>query len=912
MRLLSLTVRNYRVHRDLTVNFDASRTLIGGANESGKSTLVEAAHRALFLRAKTGGSIRSQMVSTLHSGDPEVILSFEAGGMRWELEKHFAGAKGSTRLTAQAGVVLKDEEAESKVAELLKAETIGGRSAASQLPTLWSHLWVWQGQSNDDPATYTASHKERLSKHLQQHSATAVLQSANDQRVAGHIADLYQQFFTNTGRIRSNTSLDVARAQLEQAEASLAKAREVASRLNQAITDHDQASRDIAEIKLQLPTLVEHRKHAETKLREVEVLRRDENIRVEALRNAKSRREALEANDQTIRDLQKKLDTAKAALQPADVQLAALTTAEQQARNGVTAADQLLKEAIASLRCIRIQHDIEQAAVIALEKAEIHQAISTRHAEAAQLDQELQNVRSKLDKLPTLDAQGLSRLRKLDAASSQAKAALEAMATSIELITADTSVILDGTSLAAGEARILTDSGDLVIGNGTRLRVQPGGGNSLTEARQRVDQCNDALSAELQILALRDLDHAASILEQRQTLEPQLMGIQTRWEALGGTSLAQQISRATSELESAREELRRRMDLASSSSETPSQPADLSSAKERVSKTSHELTSAEAAEISARMRVEQAREKLDHCSAEVARYRDLTATTRQSVRDLETAIHTREEAHGDSRSREQALTNLREAEALANDQLTTMRATLADLKPELLTADCDRFSRAISAQENRLRDAENTCLLARDRLTLDGSTDPEAELRFAEARQLLALDQFQAEQRRAKAIETLHQLFTTSREVIDRALVQPLADRISGYLQCIFGNGTEARVQLSEAGVEQLELIRNGDPSFSFESLSGGAKEQVAAAVRLALAEILAADFEGCLPILFDDAFAYSDPLRIQSLQRMLDLAATRGLQVIIFTCTPADYLGFGAKEIRLINRSSSSQQIQP
>lgn len=30
----------------------------------------------------------------------------------------------------------------------------------------------------------------------------------------------------------------------------------------------------------------------------------------------------------------------------------------------------------------------------------------------------------------------------------------------------------------------------------------------------------------------------------------------------------------------------------------------------------------------------------------------------------------------------------------------------------------------------------------------------------------------------------------------------------------------------------------------------------------------------------------------------MLDLAANRGLQVLVLTCTPAQYIGFGAREI--------------
>jgi uncharacterized protein YhaN len=111
-------------------------------------------------------------------------------------------------------------------------------------------------------------------------------------------------------------------------------------------------------------------------------------------------------------------------------------------------------------------------------------------------------------------------------------------------------------------------------------------------------------------------------------------------------------------------------------------------------------------------------------------------------------------------------------------------------------------------------------------------------------------------------------------------------------------------MQLALEGAEfkELQVYRadRADTPFSFEVLSGGTREQVAAALRLAIAEVLAADHDGCLPVVFDDAFTHSDPERIRQLQRMLDLAATRGLQVIVLTCNPRDYSGFGAREISL------------
>ena len=41
----------------------------------------------------------------------------------------------------------------------------------------------------------------------------------------------------------------------------------------------------------------------------------------------------------------------------------------------------------------------------------------------------------------------------------------------------------------------------------------------------------------------------------------------------------------------------------------------------------------------------------------------------------------------------------------------------------------------------------------------------------------------------------------------------------------------------------------------AFESLSHGTREQVALTLRLAMAELFAADYDDCLPLILDDAF---------------------------------------------------------
>ncbi|MFO1490600.1 MAG: AAA family ATPase [Kiritimatiellia bacterium] len=138
---------NYRLHQNLEVRFNDAITLIGGPNESGKSTVVEALHRALFLKAKGNTEYHRAMQSTMHTGQPEVELVFEEDGRVWTLRKRFA-SNGTTTLTPQGGEALRGDEAEVELARLLRVEAgVAGKAVDTQ----WAHLWVWQGQAATAP-----------------------------------------------------------------------------------------------------------------------------------------------------------------------------------------------------------------------------------------------------------------------------------------------------------------------------------------------------------------------------------------------------------------------------------------------------------------------------------------------------------------------------------------------------------------------------------------------------------------------------------------------------------------------------------------------------------------------------------------------------------------------------------------
>ena len=98
MRLINCQVQNVRIHSDLFIDFSPQITLIGGANETGKSSLIEALHRALFLKATATGKPVEALRSKLHLGQPTIEIKFEAKYKTYILKKCFTGSSGQVKL----------------------------------------------------------------------------------------------------------------------------------------------------------------------------------------------------------------------------------------------------------------------------------------------------------------------------------------------------------------------------------------------------------------------------------------------------------------------------------------------------------------------------------------------------------------------------------------------------------------------------------------------------------------------------------------------------------------------------------------------------------------------------------------------------------------------------------------------
>lgn len=887
MRLHSITVRNYRRHKELRVDLDSARTLIGGPNESGKSTLVEAAHRALFLKAKGNTEIHRLMESMIHGGKPEVEVEFEAGGKRYTLHKIFKGASGTTRLTQTAGATWQGDEAEEKLAALIKIENGRKYTDPDKLNAEWSHLWVWQGKSSGDPLGSIGREHGSLVQRLQSHGGASVVQSAVDTQVSGYFAALAEAIFKQNWEPKSGSEYGQAlQAESEAVEAE-AQARSILQNLQHAIDQHERASAQIAEADNALNHQEAERVALNQRSAEITRLRLLEQDQLRAVNEAIRIHESRLNAEQKVSELGRALTSQRASLAPQNEKLGTLKQASLSARQAQDETEDTLRRAEQTLQEARAQHDLAQAQASLQEKTRLQDRLQTRAKQIRDLLDQRTSIEQQAERLAKVDAAALRQLQGLERAHDKAQVMLASVATEIEVLSSPHPVQAGKETLTNGQRLTLTEETELAVGE-TRLRIRPGGGTSLAEARQQEQETLHQLREALGKLGVKTLAEASAAQAGREHLQTEWKTVTAELKGLDYEKLAAELTAAERELTAAKSEVERRHATGS--------PASLD-----LAATKRNLAEAETHQQTCRRQLEAQQSALKKTEAALTQQIESMRALETEITQVETRLSMLIEHEGDDHTRAQALAEAQILKTTAAAQITATRQALAQHQPEHLEADQARFERAWKLQSDKKMQAHEMRISAAALLRSDGSSDPAAALALAEARAQMARAHREAAERHARAIKHIHDLLLEEQQTLADQFTRPLAERVTGYLQRLFGTDVQVNVTLQDNQFQGLSLSRGSQGAFSFDSLSEGAREQVAAAFRLALAEILAESHDGCLPVVFDDAFAHSDPERVQNLQRMLDLAATRGLQIILLTCTPADYAQMGAHEVRLV-----------
>ncbi len=889
MRLISVCVRNYRVHREFMISFDRSRTLIGGPNEVGKSTLIEAIHRVLFLKAKGTGKPYELMRSMVHVGVPEVELQFEAGGQSWTLRKQFG--KDSATLTRANSPALRGDAAETELARLL------GYDAATNATTRlaqWSHLWVWQGEAGVDPVSQATAQKDTLVARLQSMGGSAVLQSALDAQVANRFADAMDLLFTKTNRIKVGSELERATSDAEQAKITLALATERLQSLESAANQFDDATNELVTVRASLKKLKDTAAELQAKSTKLLELQHREVGQEHVVEGAQRERMRLGTVLTSITKLQQSVLTLTKQLEPQSEKLESAQYALQVTDQSVQSLE---AKQIAAAELAAVARSRHQVADLSVRYYVLKDREAKLHDRAAVIENRrnlIQSYDEGLAKLPPVDQTSLKKLQSLDAKLAAAITTLQAMAAGIEVVAAKETVLVDGAPVAPGETQIVTEDSAVTIGSAVRLRITPGGGTSLASARAAVNAAESKLHQGLCDLEVGSVEEAIEVFAARQSLTNKRATVQAELSGIDADSVAGEQRDVAYQLQ----ELAASLERKTAEMAVAPMPKDSAHARQMFARFAEDLAIRESDVAALQASLKSAKAELKALESSARQLRTVVAANSESLRDQQIELKLLTEAHGDDATRNATMIAASSALDTAKKSLDDIKAAIGELGPEELNADSVRIDRAIQSSQERQNELQTRIELAKQLLRSDGVDDPHAEHATANAKAHASQRYLGGVQRKADAVVLLNRLFKEQQSQLSDLFTQPLAEAITGYLQCVFGPEASAEVKLEDDKFKELQFSRSAASggTFLFSSLSGGAKEQVAAAFRLAMAEVLAQDEpDGCLPLVFDDAFTNSDAGRVDRLQRMLDRAATRGLQIIVLTCQPEVYAPLGA-----------------
>ena len=877
MRLIRCRLESVRRHRELEVAFAPGLTLIGGGNETGKSSLVEAMHRTLFVRATATGAAVRDLRSAMHAGHPQIELDFEADGHHWSLQKSFSGAGGTCRLSRMGAPAHLGGEAEDRLASLLGVEEIiGSRQVNRILPSRWAHLWVMQGLAGRNLLELDGSHYDLngLIAALE-NQASDSLQSPLDQHIHDQLEVLVAASFTSRG-VKQQSELWKRRQELQQAEQRHQDACQQLEIYESACEELDRNEKALRDLETgAVPEL------------------RQQRSRLTALLDLQRLLAPLIQEEQQLKQQLNSLKTLDSETESTDRSIQAHRCDLEKAVVQATEQSEQLKTRQASLNALEEQRQALEERGHALRRQQEIRTLETRirdHQQRDDLRARLQSqqgsLQNKLDAAPAQNTEALSALQRLQERLRELEIRLNSMASSIHLEAADQEVVLDGDAFLEGQTLQRSGPFRLQVGGGVMVQVNPGEGTGIAALTTERFQLQEAFDEGLRQWGASSLDEAREQLLQQQNLTQELALVKARLQQLDQQRPVQ--VDGDESLETLRQKLSAlQQDLGPEALFTMDSTA-----------LDQALFDCRATYKSVQEQTRALRPRLDALERNLSAVQSQRQERRVTVERLEAQQLQRRqqrqafvETHGEAAQIQRQLDVLTETSRVQQSKLLALTAE-AGLER---TVDAERQLTSLEQQEHNLSrrredlNREQGSLLERcDRL---GRSDLHALVEERAAARDLAIRAEQQETLVAEARQLLLRRFQEARRDLSRRYSMPLRQSINRFMAPLLleaSDDCELNVDPTE-GLNTLRLQRSGR-SFDFAQLSGGMKEQFNAALRLAMADTLRSSHDGCLPLLFDDAFTNTDPKRLVLVLAMLRQAVDLGLQVVVLSCDPDPY----------------------
>lgn len=845
--------------------------VIEGPNESGKTSLMDALEMLLEHKASSGRA-EIKAASPVGRDVPVVVeAEFTVDGQRMCYRKEFVRNKRtSLEFPGSARTALAGDDAHDYVRDLLDRQV--DRS-------LWRALRIAQ----DEPVGQVDAAKGMGSLRRALDAAAGGEDPTGDDSLVERVAEERNRYLTAR---RSEPTGDLARSEsrLAEARAALADARARHAELDAAVADHE-AQSSVHRARLEsLATLEKEVERLEAAGRAVTELQK-----ACAAADAEVDR-AVAAHDAAVREYRERRELVERAAgeqqREADLRTAAAEAAER-----LEPAQERARLARAGLE------DVEQRVTrmrARLDAARAAEEADRRRVELENLDRHLETLASIGDELRAkeselaevdLTADSVDAVRRADVALREAVVRSAASAPRVEISgEGEVRVGEEDLDAAAGWTKDIVEDTVFRVGTVTMTVLPAADTDSVRRDEQAARTRLEHLLAELGVGTSAEAEGRARLAE---ALRSEIGALRRRrTDLLGGDTV--------DDLTARRDDLRSRIPAEAALGHTTRDRTDDPLA-EGTDDAATEAAAAEEALVRARAEDRAASAEAEMLRTEFATRIALADEAAGRLRDCSDALAAARDTAPDRRleeSAELARAGADTAKEKARQARSRLDEALADAPPDLL--DNARSSLAALAAEERESAAAVATSLGRvnaigDQGRLDGVAAAERELESAE-RENVAL------WRRARAADLLHRTLAARRSEALLAYQAPFHRAVVELGSLVYGRDFDVRLG------EDLTILsrRIGNVTVDYESLSGGAREQLAVIVRIACARLVGDDG---VPVFLDDTMGYTDPSRRLTMGAVIAAAAGTS-QVVVLTCDRARFAGIGGARTHVMQRS--------
>ena len=871
MRLLRLSLENWRGVASREVRFTSGVTVIEGPNEIGKSSVVEAL-RLLFREMHSSNKRNVKAVQPVGQDVGSCVeVEVEAGPWHFVYAKTYNKDR-QTRLDILAPEKrqLTGREAHEEVERLL-ADNVD--------MDLWDALLVDQGEKVALANLQTSSGLAQALDEAAGSSTTAV----EDTDLFSAVQAEYEAYFTLKTAKPRHTKLQ---ADSQAANEALTAARDELDAVEDEVHAHERCTVEVRRLKTQLPVLQDKVVEHEQTWQRVGSLREQVAAKLNELEYAQAIQQSAAQANERRHELIAEIDDHKHRLEAEGNAQAPLRAQAQACRDRFTAAH---------AEVVALQGKVKQAQrSLELSEGDARHArdletVAQLNTRLEQLQQVTESLREHLQVTTAMrvDDAAVARFHEADARLSSVLEMRDAAATTVSVTAAQDLVIeFDGATLelARGKSELRAVAAELVLNFPGIADVHIVPSQSVTQLSERVAEAKATLSALAARHGVKDLTEAVTANQRRAQAQGEVERLKGREEDLLGSSSHEELALTVTSL---RDEGKRYLLQRGSSSALP---ADATQARRLENDARLALTAVRDALDAAQLQADERQREQTQMDEGMRRAHDELARLQAALTARSERIESERKTSSDEALQDALSKANLKAESI-RAEADALQASLAEKSPamieELLTNA--RQVRTRAAHELQVAEQELAVLNhSLQRSQADGRYEAfEGAQRNAQGLSI----ELASVQRRAGAAERLWSTLNKHRNAAREAYVRPLKEAIERLGSIVFGTGFEVAI------AEDWSIVSRTlhGKTLPFEDLSVGAREQLGILARLAAAQIVAR--QDGVPLIIDDALGFADPSRLETMGAAI-AAAGRQCQIIILTCTPGRFTNVGSAQV--------------